>query len=134
MAVRPWSKEIAAARRLIERVIRGIDDAVKVTVDGGAGFANDTVEVMLRKGDRRAIAIVTFEAWSDAEADPREMEQAFREVIAELASPEGPRSSFLVTSTGLVRRALRARKETLRDAAASWEAEKQAERLLGGIG
>ncbi len=123
MAIRFWSKEIAEARELIQKIIRQVDAEVRVSVDGGEGFDTDTFDVTLTKSGRKALAVVTVEACINASTDDKEMRGAFREIIDELESGPGPQSTFLVTTKGLARRPLQSKWQVLEDSAALIEAE-----------
>ncbi|MCH8025611.1 MAG: hypothetical protein IH866_02340 [Chloroflexi bacterium] len=131
--VRLWSEEVGDARVVIEPLVKGIDDAIEIEVDGGEGFRKDTVEVRLRKSGRQALCIVTFEAWANAKTDASEMEKAFRKIIGELGEGESL-SAYLVTSSGLEREQPDKGAEILKDIAAGTEADILAQQLLKGAG
>ena len=128
-----WGEEVGDARLVIEPLVKGIDDAVKIDVDSGDGIRKDTVEVRLRKSDRLALCIVTFEAWVNARTNALEMEEACREIIGDLDEGE-PQSAYLVTSSGLEREQPGKGTEILRDIAAGTEADILARQLLKGAG
>ena len=131
--VRLWSEEVGDAQDVIEPLVKGIDDAVEIEVDGGEGFRKDTVEVRLRKSGRQALCIVTFEAWVNARTNASEMEEAFREIIGELDDSE-PLPAYLLTSSGLEREQPEKGDEILRDIAAGTEADILAQRFFKGAG
>lgn len=128
-----WGKEVGDARLVIEPLVKGIDDAVKIDVDSGDGIRKDTVEVRLRKSDRLALCIVTFEAWVNAGTNASEMEEAFREIIGDLDEGE-PQSAYLLTSSGLEREQPDKDAEILKDIAAGTEADILAQKFLKGAG
>ncbi len=131
--VRLWSEEVGDARVVIDPLVRRIDPAVEIEVDGGEGFRRETVEVRLRKSGRQALCIVTFEAWVNARTDASEMEAAFQEIIGAFDEDE-PQSAYLLTSRGLTREQTHKDAEVLRDIAAGTEADILAQRFFKGTG
>jgi hypothetical protein len=94
-----WSRVVVEAKDIIEATVKRLDPLVACDVDGGRGFHNDTVNVVFRKGDARAFAVVTLEAWVNAKADPKELALAFQKVLKALKP--NPETVFLVTTRGL---------------------------------
>lgn len=126
--VRLWSEEVGDARSVIEPLIKQVDPAVRIEMDGEEGFRKDTVEVRLQKAEQKALCIVTFEAWVNAKTDPAEMKKALQEIVAEM---EGGKAlpTYLLTSQGLNRQPEKKDIEILRDIAASSEADALAEQF-----
>ncbi len=126
--VRLWSKEVGNARSVIKPLVLRVDPSLRIDVDGGEGLRNDTAEVRLHKGKREARCVVTFEAWEHARKHPEGMEAAIREIVGVMEA-EGPLPAFLTTSRGLATEPAGRDTGTLRDLAASTEADVLAERL-----
>jgi hypothetical protein len=127
--VRSWTQEVGDARSVIEPLVRALQPETVVEIDGAGGFGNETVEVILKRGDREARCVVTFEAWEEARRDAREMRDAFGRIIAEMSEAK-PAPTFVLTSRGLEGERSDRATEELRTIAASKEAEAVAEPLI----
>jgi hypothetical protein len=127
--VRLWSEEVGDAKSVIEPLVREIDPEVKLDIDGEEGFRRDTVEVHLRKGQREAHCVVTFEAWTNAGIDPTEMKSWLQDVIGALNRGEPPPANVL-TSRGPAQEDSGKGTEVLREIAAGTEADVLAEQFL----
>lgn len=125
-----WSDVVQDAASLIEGVVREVAPDVVVEIEGAAGADRETVEVRLRKMGREARCVVTFEAWEEASRDPAEMIAAFRTIVRELEAGS-PSGAYMFTSKGLTVESGDRDSDELRDIAAGFEADVQAQRVLG---
>ena len=127
--VRVWSEEVGNARSVIEPILRELKPNLQVNIEGGMGFSNETVEIVIGMGRRRARCVVTFEAWESARNDPAQMRTAFRRIIHEL---EGPSSlpQYMLTTRGLTKELAKKRPELVRTMAAGQEADRLAQGFL----
>ncbi|MBI4282555.1 MAG: hypothetical protein HY672_03605 [Chloroflexi bacterium] len=135
-----WSEEVAEARALIESVVKELDPGLECDADGHRGFYNDTVDVVLSKGERKAFVVVSAESWINAKTNPQVMKQAFNRVIGELKLE--PDKVFLITTAGLKEVALGTEWEALKepggwtkfeDEAAFVEGDREAERMINQL-
>ena len=127
--VRLGSEEVGNAKSVIEPLVRGLNPNVEVRFAPPRGVSKATAEVLLRKGEREARCIVTFEAWEHARKDPKEMAAAFRKIIAEMDSG-APLSAYLLTSRGLAKEPADRESELLHDIATGVEADVLAEQFF----
>ncbi len=127
--VRLRGEEVGDSKSVIEPLIRDISPNVVVHIDGGRGFGKETVEVVLKLGDRETRCVVTFEAWERARTAPEDMREAFGHIIDEMArTPELP--AYMLTSRGLDTEARNKDTELLRTIAAGTEADILAEQIF----
>lgn len=127
--VRLWSEEVGDAKSVIEPLVRELSPNVEVRFGAQRGVSKATAEVILKRGEREARCIVTFEAWEHARTDPREMAAAFREVIDEMDS--GARlSAYLLTSRGLAKEPAEKESELLHQIATGVEGDVLAEQFF----
>ena len=127
--VRLWSEKVGNAKTVIEPLLQEIGPDIQVRIDGGGGFGNETVEVSVKKGDRQAHCVVTFEAWENARKDPEQMVAAFRKIVGEMDTVS-PLPAYLLTSRGLTTQPADKGRELLRDMAAGIEADILAEQFF----
>src|SRR3990167_8778747 len=97
--VRVRSEEVGDARSVIESIVRAIDPAVHVQLDH-EDLSKTAVEVVVKKGDREARCIVTFEVWEAARREPEAFQRAMRTVLADLEKPSAL-PVYLMTSAGV---------------------------------
>lgn len=127
--VRLWSAEIGDVKRVVEPIAKDVDPRLEIDVNGGEGFRKDTFEVRVRKGQREALCIMTFEAVANARTDPGEMSSAIGQISAEMDAGKTP-PAYLLTSRGLGTQTDVSDIEVLRDIAASKEADVLAEQFF----
>jgi hypothetical protein len=127
--VRFWTDVVQEATNTIREAVRTVASDAVVHVEGGPGADRETVEVTLVRDGRKARCVVTFEAWDPASRDPREMTEAFRQIIESMESPP-EQAVYFLTSRGLTRAPLERSSEELRDLAAGQEADAFAEQVL----
>lgn len=132
-----WSDVIKEGKTMIETTVKRLDPKVECEADGGRSFYNDTLDLILQKQDKRAFVVVTFEAWTNAKTNPRELEQAFKKIVSSLVPK--PQTVFLVSTQGLKETPLGKEWESLQepdgwqkfeDEAALLEADKVAEEFF----
>jgi hypothetical protein len=134
-----WAKEIGEALQIVVGVLRNLDRTLECATDTSLLFSEDVLRIMIRKEQRKAFVVITFEAWTNARTDPADMRQAFRRIIEQL-SPE-PTDAYLVTTKGFQQTSLTSGErlaldysrewQRLEDLATSIEADQVARQLSG---
>ena len=84
-----WSNNIEEATRVVEQIVKRIDEGIQVFGNGGKGVQNDTFEIVLVKGERKRRVIVSFEDIVNAKTNSADLEDQLRKVWEAESIEEG---------------------------------------------
>lgn len=127
--VRTWSEEVGDARSVIEPIVKELLPGSDVEINTGGDLGVATAEVIVRRADREARCIVTFEAWERARNDPEQFRAALRQISADLGASK-PLPAYLITSRGLDEKSAQTESPVLSTIAHGIEADVLAERFF----
>ena len=122
--VRVWKDEVSAVAEFVNKVLARLGGDVHASIESDEGFERDTFYLVLsRDNGASARALMTWEAWINAQTDPSDLELQLQKISDELDMRKASRYSYAITTAGLITKPSRTARMDLADEAAVRETE-----------